>query len=133
MRRGSALGRVLANGSAKHGVDHWWGQRVTALALVPLGVWFGVSLLVVPRLDHATLVQWVNHGWNAVLLVALVLVIAQHSYLGVRVVVEDYVHPPGVRVVIVLVLQFAHALLAAAGVFAVLKVAVANTAFGGSV
>jgi len=107
MRRSSALGRVLGNGSAKHGVDNWWVQRVTALALVPLGVWFGVSLLLFPRFDYGTLTQWINHGWNAVLLVALVLVIARHSYLGVRVVVEDYVHPPGARMVTLLVLQFA--------------------------
>jgi succinate dehydrogenase / fumarate reductase membrane anchor subunit len=131
MRRRSALGRVLGNGSVKHGVDHWWAQRVTAIALVPLIVWFGVSLLFIPRFDYATLAQWVNHGWNAVLIVALVLVIAQHSYLGVRVVVEDYVHPPGARMVTLLVLQFAHVLIGAAGVFAVLKVALGNATFGG--
>jgi succinate dehydrogenase / fumarate reductase membrane anchor subunit len=72
-----------------------------------------------------------SHGWNALPLAALVLVAAHHSYLGVRVVVEDYVHPPGARIVTVLVLQFAHVLIAAAGVFAVLKVAFGNTAFGG--
>jgi len=133
MRRSSALGRVLGNGSAKHGVDHWWGQRITAMALVPLGVWFGVSLLLLPRFDYATLTQWINHGWNAVLLVTLILVIAQHSYLGVRVVVEDYVHPPGVRMVTLLVLQFAHVLIAVMGVLAVLKVALGNATFGDSV
>ncbi len=132
MRRSSALGRVLGNGSAKHGVDHWWVQRVTALALVPLAVWFGVSLLFIARFDYATLTQWINHGWNAVLLVALVLVIAQHSYLGVRVVVEDYVHPPGARMVTLLLLQFAHVLIALMGVLAVLKVALGNATFGDS-
>jgi succinate dehydrogenase / fumarate reductase membrane anchor subunit len=132
MRLNSALGRVLGRGSAKHGVDHWWAQRVTAIALVPLAVWFGFSLLFIARFDYATLAQWVSHGWNAVLLVALVLVIAQHSYLGVRVVVEDYVHPPGARIVALLVLQFAHVLIAAAGVFAVLKIALGNATFGDS-
>lgn len=132
MRRSSALGRVLGNGSAKHGVDHWWGQRVSALALVPLAVWFGVSLLFIARFDYATLRQWINHGWNAVLLVTLVLVIAQHSYLGVRVVVEDYVHPPGARTVTLIALQFVHVLIAAAGVLAVLKVALGNAPFGDS-
>jgi succinate dehydrogenase / fumarate reductase membrane anchor subunit len=132
MRLNSALGRVLGRGSAKHGVDHWWAQRVTAIALVPLAVWFGVSLLIIPRFDYGSLAQWMNHGWNAVLLVALVLAIAQHSYLGVRVVVEDYVHPPGARIVALLVLQFAHVLIAAAGVFAVLKIALGNATFGDS-
>jgi succinate dehydrogenase / fumarate reductase membrane anchor subunit len=130
MRRSSALGRVLGNGSAKHGVDHWWGQRVTALALVPLAVWFGVSLLFIERFDYTTLTQWMNHGWHAVLLVTLIFVIAQHSYLGLRVVVEDYVHPPGARMVTLLVLQFAHVLIAVAGVLAVLKVALGNATFG---
>ena len=132
MRLSSAVGRVLGNGSAKHGLDHWWSQRVTALALVPLGVWFGVSLLLIPRFEYATLAHWMNHGWNAVLLVALVLLIAQHSYLGVRVVVEDYVHPPGARMVTLLVLQFAHVLIAVAGVLAILKVALGNASLGGA-
>jgi succinate dehydrogenase / fumarate reductase membrane anchor subunit len=130
MRRSSALGRVLGKGSAKYGVDHWWAQRVTAIALVPLVVWFLVSLLFIPRFNYAILAQWMNHTWNAVLLVALVLVVAQHSYLGVRVVVEDYVHHPGARILTLLAFQFAHVLIAAAGVFAVLKVAFGAYAFG---
>jgi succinate dehydrogenase membrane anchor subunit len=130
VRLSSAVGRVLGKGSAKYGVDHWWAQRVSAVALVPLAVWFLVSLLFIPRFDYATLAQWMNHTWNAVLLVALVLVIAQHSYLGVRVVVEDYVHHPGARILTLLVLQFAHVLIAAAGVFAVLKIAFGADAFG---
>ena len=132
MRLTSTVGRVLGNGSAKHGLDHWWGQRVTALALLPLIAWFGVSLLLMPGFDYATLAHWMSHGWNAVLLVALVLVVAQHSYLGVRVVVEDYVHPPGVRMAMLLVLQFAHVLIAVAGVFAILKVALGNASLGGA-
>lgn len=132
MKRSSALGRALGYGSAKHGADQWWGQRVTALALVPLAVWFLISLLVLPRFDYLTLAQWVSHGWNAVLLIALVLAVAHHSYLGVRVVVEDYVHPPGPRMVTLLVLQFAHVLIGAAGVLAILKVALGNAMPGGT-
>jgi succinate dehydrogenase / fumarate reductase, membrane anchor subunit len=132
MKPSSALGRVLSNGSARHGVDQWWGQRVSAVALVPLAVWFVISLLFIPRLDYAALTYWMNHSWNAVLLVALVLAIAQHSYLGVRVVVEDYVHPPGARIVTLLVFQFAHVLIGVAGVLAVLKVALVNLPLGDS-
>ncbi|HKS69087.1 MAG TPA: succinate dehydrogenase, hydrophobic membrane anchor protein [Ktedonobacterales bacterium] len=131
MNLGSAVSRVLSNGSAKHGVDHWWRQRVTALALVPLSVWFGISLLLMSRLEYASLAHWIHHGWNAVLLVALVLAIAQHSYLGVRVVVEDYVHAPGPRMVTLLVVQFAHVIIAVAGVFAILKVSLGGTSLGG--
>jgi succinate dehydrogenase / fumarate reductase membrane anchor subunit len=132
MRRSGALGRALANGSAKHGVDHWWAQRVTAVALVPLGVWFLASLVYMAGVDYATLVQWMQHSWNAVLLVALILVMAHHSYLGLRVVVEDYVHAPGARIATLVALQLAHVLIATAGVFAVLKIALGNVALGDS-
>jgi len=132
MRRSGALGRALANSSAKHGVDHWWAQRVTAVALVPLGVWFLVSLMYMAGFDYATLAQWMQHGWNPELLTALILVLAYHSYLGLRVVVEDYVHPPGARIATLLVLQLAHILIGTAGIFAVLKVALTSVTFRGS-
>jgi len=132
MTGSSALGGVLGNGSAKHGVDHWVGQRVTPLSLGPLGVWFGVSLLWSPGLDYATLAQWMHHSWNAVLLIALILVVAHHSYLGVRVVTEDYVHPPSSRIATLIMLRLVHALFATAGVLAVLKVALGNATLGTS-
>jgi succinate dehydrogenase / fumarate reductase, membrane anchor subunit len=117
------LRRVLGAGSAKEGVQHWWQQRLTAVALLPLTVWFVVSLLALPSLDHATVTAWMRGSSTALLLILLVLVATWHSQLGVRVVVEDYVPAPGARTVTLTVLSFLHALLAAAGVFAVLKVA----------
>lgn len=119
----SPLRRVLGAGSAKQGVHHWWVQRLTSVALVPLTVWFVVSLLTLPSLDHATVAAWERQGTTALLLVLLVLVGTWHSQLGVRVVVEDYVPSPGARTVTLALIAFAHALLAAAGTFAVLKVA----------
>jgi succinate dehydrogenase / fumarate reductase, membrane anchor subunit len=123
----SPLGRVLGSGSAKEGVHHWWVQRLTSIALVPLAIWFVVSLLSLPSLDHATVVAWMAQSWTALLLILFVLVATWHSQLGVRVVVEDYVHGSGLRTLTLVVITFAHALVAAAGVFAVLKVA-----FGGA-
>jgi len=117
------LGKVLGAGSAKSGVQHWWMQRLTSVALVPLSVWFVVSLLSLPSFDHATVVAWMSGSWTALLLILLVLVAAWHSQLGVRVVVEDYVHGAGARTVTLAGAMFAHTLIAAAGVFAVLKVA----------
>lgn len=119
----SPLGRVLGAGSAKQGVHHWWMQRLTSVALVPLSVWFLVSLLALPSLDHATVVAWMAQSSTALLLVLLVLIGAWHSQLGVRVVVEDYVHGAGARTVTLVALGFAHVLIAAAGVLAVLRVA----------
>ena len=119
----SPLGRVLGLGAAKDGVQHWWEQRLTSLALVPLGIWFVVSLLALPALDHATVLAWMRQSWTALLLILLVLVGTWHSQLGVRVVVEDYVHGAGARTLTLVVVTFAHALIATAGVFAVLRVA----------
>jgi succinate dehydrogenase / fumarate reductase, membrane anchor subunit len=119
----SPLGTVLGQGAAKDGVRHWWHQRLTSLALVPLTVWFVVSLLALPALSHATLIAWMSQSSTALLLILLVLVAAWHSQLGVRVVVEDYVHGAGARTLTLVLVGFAHVLLAAAGVFAVLRVA----------
>ncbi|TLY61233.1 MAG: succinate dehydrogenase, hydrophobic membrane anchor protein [Gammaproteobacteria bacterium] len=124
----SPLGRVLGTGSAKEGVQHWWLQRLTSLALVPLSIWFVVSLLSLPSFDHAIVAAWMSQSWTALLLVLFVVVGAWHSQLGVRVVVEDYVHATGVRTLTLVVVTFAHALLAAAGVFAILKVAFGSAA-----
>jgi succinate dehydrogenase / fumarate reductase, membrane anchor subunit len=123
----SPLGRVLGTGAAHDGVRHWWSQRLTSIALVPLTVWFVVSLLALPSLGYSTLVAWMSQSSTALLLILLVLTAAWHSQLGVRVVVEDYVHGAGARRLTLVVMAFAHVLLAAAGVFAILRVA-----FGGA-
>jgi succinate dehydrogenase / fumarate reductase membrane anchor subunit len=119
----SPLGRVLGAGAAHSGVHHWWWQRLTSIALVPLTVWFVVSLLALPSLGYPTLAAWMSQSWTALLLILLVLTATWHSQLGVRVVVEDYVHGAGARTLTLVLIGFAHVLLAVAGVFAVLKVA----------
>jgi len=116
----SPLGRVLGAGAAGDGVRHWWLQRLTSIALVPLMV---VSLLALPSLGHATLVAWMSQGSTALLLILLVLAASWHSQLGVRVVIEDYVHSSGTRTLCLVLIGFAHVLLGAAGVFAILRVA----------
>jgi len=119
----SPLARVLGQGSAKEGVHHWWMQRLTSVALVPLSVWFVVSLLSLPSLDHATVSAWIGQLWTAVFLILLVLTGAWHSQLGVRVVVEDYVHESGARTLVLTLVTFFHVVVAVAGVLAILKVA----------
>jgi succinate dehydrogenase / fumarate reductase, membrane anchor subunit len=119
----SPLGRVLGLGAAKQGVQHWWMQRLTSVALVPLSIWFVVSLLALPSLEHATVVEWMSQSSSALLLVVFVLTATWHSQLGVRVVVEDYVHGVGSKTLLLVTVSFAHVLIAAAGVFAILKVA----------
>ena len=121
------LRQVLGLGSAKQGVHHWWHQRLTSVALVPLSIWLLVSLVALPGYDHATVIAWMAQSWTALLLILFVLIAVWHSQLGLTVIVEDYVHAAGAKTVTLVLLGFAHVLLAAAGVFAVLRVA-----FGGA-
>ncbi|MDE2337917.1 MAG: succinate dehydrogenase, hydrophobic membrane anchor protein [Gammaproteobacteria bacterium] len=124
----SPLGQVLGRGAAKEGVHHWWVQRLTAVALVPLAIWFVVSLLSLPTLSYPVVSAWMGQAWTAVLLILFVLSAAWHSQLGVRVVVEDYVHGRGMRTVALALVTYLHVLAAAAGVFAVIKVALGGAA-----
>ena len=116
------LGRVLGLGSAKDGTSHWWGQRVSAIALVFLGLWFAWSLATTPDFSHAAVVAEIGRPLDSVLLLLLSVTLAYHSYLGVQVVIEDYIHAPGTKLVALILSRFAHVSLAAAAVFAILKI-----------
>jgi succinate dehydrogenase / fumarate reductase membrane anchor subunit len=96
------------------------------LALLPLGLWFCVSMLWIPAINYFAVRAWMARPWNTVLLVAFILVAAYHSYLGLRVIVEDYVHDAGVRIALVLLVWFVYMLSAAGAILAVGMVA-----FGG--
>jgi succinate dehydrogenase / fumarate reductase, membrane anchor subunit len=122
----SPLGKVLGTGSAKEGVHHWWLQRLTSIALIPLTIWFVVSLLSLPSFEHVAVIAWMSQSWTALFLVLFVLVVTWHSQLGVRVIVEDYAHG-GSKTLALVLFTFIHTVVAVAGVFAVLKVA-----FGGA-
>ncbi len=97
MSRRSALGQVRGLGSAKDGTGHWWSQRLTALALVPLSLWFMISLVAMAGADHATIVTWIASPIVAGLLILLVTATFFHAYLGLQVVIEDYVHMRGLE------------------------------------
>jgi succinate dehydrogenase / fumarate reductase, membrane anchor subunit len=122
----SALGRMEGLGSAKEGVGHWWAQRLTSLALIGLGGWFVVSVLALPGLDYPTVAAWVRGGATAPALILFVIVSAWHSELGLRVVIEDYVHEVGMKTVALVLSSFAHVIIAAAGTFAVLRIALGS-------
>jgi len=119
----SPLGRVLGLGSAKDGTAHWWAERVTAVALIPLTLWFMFSLLTLPALDYTTVKAWLSFPMSGFLGVLLVFVSTYHSYLGTAVVVEDYVHSAGSKLLLLLSLRFLHVLAGGAGIFAILRVA----------
>jgi len=116
------LGRVLGLGTAKDGTDHWWGQRISGVALVLLGLWFMASLVVLPSFAHYVVVDFIGRPLNSVLLSLMCLTAAYHSWLGVQVVVEDYVHSHGLRIVSLVLSRFAHVLVAVISVYAILRI-----------
>lgn len=119
----SPLGRVLGLGSAGTGTEHWLGQRLSAVAMVPLTLWFAISLLTLPSLDFYSVTAWVAAPLHAVLLILLVVALVYHSSLGTQVVAEDYLHATGLRVTVLTVLRLLHVGLAVAGIFAVFLIA----------
>ena len=118
------LGRVRGSGSAKSGTPHWWMQRVTSLALLPLTIWFIVSLATSAGMTYVEAVAWIGHPVNAVLLLALIGLTFHHTASGLQVVLEDYANPEWVKISAVLAVKAACALLALTAALAVLRLAV---------
>jgi succinate dehydrogenase / fumarate reductase, membrane anchor subunit len=118
------LSRVLGLGSARGGAEHWWLQRVTAVALVPLGIWFVLALLTLPDYSYGTLRTWVSQPVTAVLLILTAISVIYHSKLGVQVVVEDYVRAKALKVASLMLSTLLHIAVAVAAVFAILRIAI---------
>ena len=119
----SPLGRAIGLGSAKEGVEHWWRQRITALALVPLTLWLVIAVIGLVGAEHAVFVAWVRSPMPAVLLVLLLLATFYHTALGLQVVIEDYVHGEAMRLAALLVMHLLCIVFAVRGILAVLKLA----------
>lgn len=119
----SPLGRARGLGSAKDGTHHFWVQRVSAVALIPLGLWFVFSLASLPGAGFEQVKWWVSYPAVAVTLVLFIAAALYHSMLGVQVVIEDYVGNEGMKITALLLSKFFHFAIAAASIFAVLKIA----------
>lgn len=119
----SGLSRARGLGSAKEGVSHWWAQRLTALALVPISLWFVGSLIGLVGAGQPAVVAWASSPLSAVLLIALIVATFHHAQLGLQVVIEDYVHNEGAKLAAILIVKGAAFLLATTGVLAVVKMA----------
>jgi len=118
----SPLGRALELGSAKDGVKQWWVERVTAVALVPLTVWFAASIVVHTGNDYATLIAWLRTPIATILMVLLLIALFYHTALGLQVVIEDYIHS-GMKIPALLGMRVGCFALAAAGILAMLRIA----------
>ena len=126
MRKGTDLGQVRGLGAAKSGVGHWWAQRLTAIANLALMIWFIVALVTLPSLDYAAVTAWLRQPVAAVPMLLFIASVFYHFRLGVTVLIEDYLHAEGTKVLALAALNFYAIASAAAAAFAVLKLA-----FGG--
>lgn len=123
MRR-SALGRARGLGSARAGSRHWWAQRLTALALVPLTLWFIFSVIHLSGASHQVVIDWLSAPVTLVLMLALIVATFHHLQLGVQVVIEDYVHDERLKIGAVLAVRAACVLVALACIVCVLKIGI---------
>lgn len=123
----SPLGRARGLGSAKSGTQHWWAQRLTALALVPLTIWFVIAMVAATGSDYASARVFIGNPITAVMLILLIVATFHHAQLGLQVVIEDYVHTKPVEIALLLIIKGAAVVLALAAIFAVLSIA-----FGGA-
>lgn len=116
------LARVRHLGSAKDGTHHWWVQRLTALALIPLTVWFVASVISLVGAGHGAVVSWIGNPVSATLMLILIVAVFYHAYLGLQIVIEDYVHNKAAKLALLLTVQGLSLLLGTAAVLAVLTI-----------
>jgi succinate dehydrogenase / fumarate reductase membrane anchor subunit len=120
----SPLGRVRGLGSAKGGTHHWWMQRVTSMALLPLMLWFALSAASLAGASYIETVAWIGRPWNAVLLLATIALAFHHTAAGMQVILEDYANQEWVKMGGILAIKAICWLLALASALAVLRIAV---------
>jgi len=118
----SPLANVRGLGSAKSGTSHWWMQRVTAVALVPLSFWLITFLNLSLTAPYQETIGWITSPFNTIGLVALILAIFYHAALGLQVVIEDYIAAEGIKIIAVWTVNLSFLMLALAALIAVFRI-----------
>ncbi len=119
----SPLGRAKGLGGTSEGVHHWVKERVAALILLPLVVWLVYSIVDLRTAVYADFLMWIEKPWNAILMMAFVLVSSYHAAYGLQVILEDYVRSHFKRMAAIVLIKIVFCFLAAASVFSILKMA----------
>ncbi|MGZ8312247.1 MAG: succinate dehydrogenase, hydrophobic membrane anchor protein [Allosphingosinicella sp.] len=122
------LGRVRGLGASGDGAEHWWHERLTSISTFLLLIWLIVSLLRLPALDFATVVEWLSEPLAAVPMLLLIVSTFWHLKHGLQVIVEDYVHDEGGKFFWIMLINFGAILGAALALFSVLRIALAGSA-----
>ena len=118
----SPLGRARGLGSARAGSAHWWAQRVTAVALVPLTLWFICAVIRLTGASRGDVVEWLSSPLAMALMLALIVATFHHLQLGLQVVIEDYIHKDSSKLTMILLMKGVTVLLALTCIIAVLKI-----------
>lgn len=121
------LNRARGLGSAKDGVGHWISQRATAVALIPLVIWFGASMVAFAGADYETMIGYLRQPYVGILMTLLIFAAFYHMRLGLQVVIEDYITKEGSRILLILLTNFLVFAVGFACVFAMLSIS-----FGGA-
>lgn len=116
------LARARGLGAAREGTVHWWRQRLSSIALIPLTVWLVFSVSRWPHADHGQFVAWISAPWNTVLLLACILLGFFHAALGMQVILEDYVHVDWVKILAIVLVKLTLGFVALAAIFATLRI-----------
>ena len=120
------LSQVKGLGSAKEGTEHFWVQRLTAIALIPLVLWLGFSIAALPGMDYVSIREWISSPFTSIMLILFLVTGFYHAKLGLQSVIEDYVSSHSTRTGVIIVVNFLAAILAVTGVFSVLRIAFAT-------
>lgn len=116
------LSRARGLGSARQGVHHWWAQRITAVALIPLVAWFAISLIMLSGADYFVVRAWIGSPVVMVLLTLTIVIGLHHGQLGMQEVVEDYVHSEGMKLALIVLLRFTAVFFGLAAIVAILRI-----------
>ena len=116
------LSRARGLGSAKEGVHHFWAQRITAVALIPLVAWFALSLIMMSGADYGVVRAWIGSPVVMVLLTLTIVIGLHHGQLGMQVVIEDYVHNDGMKLALIVLMRFIAVFFGLAAIVAILRI-----------
>ena len=122
MKFRSPLSKAIGSGSAKHGFSHWWLQRVSAVALIPLTIWFVFSMVCLSANGYNEAIAWLSSPINATIMLLFTLTALFHGQTGLQTVIEDYIHTTWLNLTLLLSVKFASVIMAVLAVISVLKV-----------
>lgn len=119
----SPLAKAKNWGTSADASNDFWAQRLTALALVPLVLWFCFSIAFLPEVSYSVVVSWLQSPFNAIMMILIVIISFKHTQMGMQVIFEDYISRHAIRITAILLVKFLSYFLMALGVYSIVKVA----------